>query len=85
MIYNIQNRVIFFLSFLIVFLLYGNLSTQSLSNQELQPNNKYGNDFKEAWSFIRDNYAWLEEKTTDRNPNGRASGGFVQPYTVTHR
>jgi len=63
----VKHRVIFFLSFMIAFPVYGGLSTQSLSKQELQPNNKYGADFEEAWSFIRDNYAWLEEKTTDWN------------------
>jgi len=63
----VKHRVIFFLSFMIAFPVYGGLSTQSLSKQELQPNNKYGADFEEAWSFIRDNYAWLKEKTTDWN------------------
>lgn len=63
----VKHRVIFFLSFMIAFPIYGYLSTQSISKQELQPNNKYRADFEEAWSFIRDNYAWLEEKTTDWN------------------
>jgi len=63
----IKHRTIFFLSIMIVFPLYGYLSTRHLSQQEVRPNNKYGADFEEAWSFIRNNYAWLEEKTTDWN------------------
>jgi len=67
MIYRVKHRTIIFLLFMIVFPLYGYLSTRHSSQQEARPNNNYGADFDEAWSFIGNNYAWLEEKTTDWN------------------
>jgi len=68
MIPDIKCRSIFFISlFIVIAFLCRDAPAQPLSKQELQPNNKYGADFEEAWSFIRDNYAWLDEKTIDWN------------------
>lgn len=62
----VKYRTVHFIVLLIAFSLYGHISAQQLSHQELQPN-QYRADFEEAWTFIQNNYAWIDEKSTDWN------------------